>query len=123
MIAYPEAGAVLDDRNMLVWGLAADGWGVAEVDASLDGGTTWHAALLGDDARAMLASLGVPDVPPPDQLPTGMDVWAIQLEATNFHLAIRSRATDLAGNIEPLRAPVRVIIDHVSYWLPLMLEQ
>ncbi|MCB0202246.1 MAG: hypothetical protein KDI03_19430, partial [Anaerolineae bacterium] len=123
MIAYPESGTVLDDRNVLVWGLAADGWSVAQVDVSLDGGTTWNAAQFGAAARDLLASLGVPDVPPPDQLPAGMDVWAIQIEATSFHLAIRSRATDLAGNQESLNPPVRVLIDHVKYWLPLVLEQ
>ena len=51
MIAYPEAGAVLDDRNVLVWGLAADGWSVAQVDVSLDGGTTWNAAQFGAAAN------------------------------------------------------------------------
>ncbi len=122
MIAYPEPGAVLNDRQVLVWGLAADGWGVGQVDVSLDGGTTWDAALLGQAARDLLASLGVPDVPPPDQLPAGMNVWAIQLEAQSFHLAIRSRATDLAGNVEPLQPPVRVIIEHLKYWLPLVQE-
>ena len=122
MIVYPETGAVLDGRDMLVWGLAADGWGVERVDVSLDGGTTWDAAMLGQAARDLLASLGVPDVPPPDQLPAGMNVWAIQLEAQSFHLAIRSRATDLAGNVESLQPPVRVIIEHQKYWLPLVKE-
>ena len=115
-IVYPEQGALLDDRFVLVWGLAADGWGVDRVDVSLDGGMTWDAALLGDAARDLLDSLGVPGVPPDDV------VWAIQLEAASFHLAIRSRATDLAGNSEPLRAPVRATVAHVSYWLPLIRE-
>ncbi|MCB0245710.1 MAG: hypothetical protein KDI12_20020, partial [Anaerolineae bacterium] len=115
-IVYPEQGATLDDRFVLVWGLAADGWGVSRVDVSLDGGGTWDAALLGDDARDLLADLGVPNVPP------GGLIWAIQREATSFHLAIRSRATDLAGNTEPLQPPVRVIIQHQRYWLPLVKE-
>ncbi|MCO5246780.1 MAG: hypothetical protein M9927_23670, partial [Anaerolineae bacterium] len=89
---------------------------VSRVDVSLDGGGTWDAALLGDDARDLLADLGVPNVPP-DGL-----IWAIQREATSFHLAIRSRATDLAGNTEPLQPPVRVTIQHQRYWLPLVKE-
>ena len=116
-IVYPEQGATLDDRFVLVWGLAADGWGVSRVDVSLDGGGTWDAALLGDDARDLLADLGVPNVPPDG------DIWAIQREAASFHLAIRSRATDPAGNTEPLQPPVRVTVEHVKYWLPLVKEQ
>ncbi|MEZ4768657.1 MAG: Ig-like domain-containing protein [Caldilineales bacterium] len=116
-IVYPQQGALLDDRTVLVWGLADDGWAVDRADVSLDGGTTWDAALLGDAARDLLDGLGVPAVPPDDH------VWAVQLEANSFHLAIRSRAADPAGNTEPLRAPVRATVEHVRYWLPLMLEQ
>jgi hypothetical protein len=123
VIAYPEAGTVLNDRQVLIWGLAGDGWGVAQVDVSLDGGASWNPALVGDSARDLLASLGVPDVPPPDELPDGVEVWALQIEAHAYSLAIRSRATDLAGNEEPLQSPVRVTIAHWKYWLPLVSQQ
>jgi hypothetical protein len=116
-ISYPEAGAVLESRQVLVWGVASDGWGVAQVEVSLDGGTSWEPALLGQEARDLLASLGVPDVP------LGDDVWAAMLEAHAYNLAIRSRATDLAGNVEPVGVPVRVTIQHQTYWLPLVRRQ
>jgi hypothetical protein len=120
IIVSPEPGVVLDGNQVLVWGLASDGWGLAQVEASLDGGQRWQPALLGEQARVLLDTLGVTDVPPPDQLPPGTDVWAALIQATAFDLAIRSRATDLAGNVETPGVPVRITRSHFRYWLPLV---
>jgi hypothetical protein len=37
-------------------------------------------------------------------------------------MAIRSRASDLAGNVEGLRAPVRVTLVTHRIWLPLIFK-
>jgi hypothetical protein len=121
-ILYPEAGAVLGGPEVLVFGLASDGWGVAGVEVSLDGGQRWQAAVLGAEAQELLASVGVSEVPLRAQLPPGTEVWAAVVEARGFNLAIRSRATDLAGNVERVRAPVRVTLSHLQYWLPLVIH-
>ncbi|MCP4168745.1 MAG: hypothetical protein GY759_23000, partial [Chloroflexi bacterium] len=82
----------------------------------------WQTALLGDEARSLLQSLDVPDVPEQDQLPEGAEVWAVQLPMQNSKLAIRSRAIDQAGNREGLRTPVRVTQTPLRILLPLILQ-
>ncbi|MCP4129021.1 MAG: hypothetical protein GY753_18470 [Gammaproteobacteria bacterium] len=121
-ILSPETGDTVTGQQQLVWGLAQDGWGLASVDVSLDGGDNWQTALLGDEARSLLQSLDVPDVPEQDQLPEGAEVWAVQLPIQNSKLVIRSRATDQAGNREGLRTPVRVIQAPLRILLPLILQ-
>ena len=121
-IVYPQPGGIVDANRVLVWGLAADGWGVAQVDVSIDGGRTWTPALLGEDAMTMLASAGVSGVVPDDQLPAGTQNWTISLPNPGTDLAIRSRATDLAGNVEPLKAPVRVTVASQRIMLPFILR-
>ncbi|MCP4128398.1 MAG: hypothetical protein GY753_15255, partial [Gammaproteobacteria bacterium] len=123
-ILSPETGDTVTGQQQLVWGLAQDGWGLASVDVSLDGGANWQTALLGDEARSLLQSLDVPDVPEQDQLPEGAEVWgwAVQLPGRSPNLAIRSRATDLSGNVEGLRTPVRVTQAPLRILLPLILQ-
>ena len=128
VIDEPVAGAtVRDGGRLLIWGHVHDGWGIAQVGVSIDGGLTWHEAKLGAEAVRLLArGSAAPESGPTGQagpnalyLPTlskhskinpGMQ-WAIQIEAPFGHLALRSRAIDRAGNAEALGLPVR--IDHV----------
>ncbi|MCP4166217.1 MAG: hypothetical protein GY759_10030, partial [Chloroflexi bacterium] len=119
-IVSPEPGTVFSADPLLVWGLTSDGWGVAQVEVSSAAGRPWHIALLGDDARALLE--GVPGVPPADELPESTDIWAVELPIRDLNLAIRSRATDHAGNVEPLSAAVRVSQAPIQIMLPLILQ-
>jgi hypothetical protein len=121
-IVQPKAGALVGGGQILVWGLASDGWGVSGVEVSLDGGRNWQPALLGDAARSLLDSREVSGVPPVDELPVGSEVWSLELAIPGFDMAIRSRATDLAGNVEGLRAPVRVTLAAHRIWLPLIFK-
>jgi hypothetical protein len=121
-IVQPKPAALVSGGHILVWGLASDGWGLAQVEVSLDGGRNWQPALLGDAARSLLDSRGVSGVPPADELPAGSEVWALELAVAGFDVAIRSRATDLAGNVEGLRAPVRVTLVAHRIWLPLIFK-
>jgi hypothetical protein len=122
-IEEPQAGTeIVGGPKLLIWGHAADGWGIETVEVSIDGGRTWHNALLGADAGRLLGA-DWPDPVPAEQpgpnaifLPTVQKhstltpgtLWAIELAAPWGDLALRSRATDWAGNVEPLGLPVRI---------------
>ncbi|MCP4212939.1 MAG: hypothetical protein GY764_15885 [Halieaceae bacterium] len=120
ILSHGEADTIHGD-HILIWGIAQDGWGVAAVDVSVDGGNSWESALLGEDAQALLAAHGV-DLPPADQLPDGAVLWAMERPVTANTLALRSRATDLAGNVEPLTPPLRVHQALIRILLPLILQ-
>ncbi len=119
-IVEPKPGALVGGGQILVWGLASDGWGLAQVEVSLDGGRNWQPALLGDAARSLLDSRGVGGVLPADELPAGSEVWAVELAVLEIDMDIRSRATDLAGNVEGLRAPLRVFLLAQRIFVPLI---
>jgi hypothetical protein len=119
-IVQPQEGALVADAQILVWGLASDGWGVSGVEVSLDGGGTWQPALLGDRTRTLLDSRGVGGVPPADELPAGSEVWAVEPAVTGYDMDIHSRASDLAGNVEAVRAPLRVFQLTQRIFVPLI---
>jgi hypothetical protein len=119
-IVEPKSGALLGDGQILVWGLASDGWGLAGVEVSLDGGRSWQPAQVGDEARSLLDSRGVSEVPPADELPAGSEVWAVEPAVPGYDMDIRSRASDLAGNVEGLRAPLRVFLLAQRIFVPLI---
>ncbi|MCP4212938.1 MAG: hypothetical protein GY764_15880 [Halieaceae bacterium] len=120
-IQEPTHGAVFTGDKILVWGFAQDGWGLAQVEVRLAANRPWQPALLGDEARSLLQSKGVV-VPPPEDLPAGATVWAAHFSVHDAELAIRSRATDLAGNVEPLTPPLRVHQAPIRILLPLILQ-
>ena len=111
-ISYPNAGQSVPEAclklpagNILIWGTARDGWSLSGVGVSVDGGQTWTDALTGPAAAALLARV----------LCTGAaaekgdsTLWAASVPASAGELALRSRAVDAAGNVEALKAPVRV---------------
>jgi hypothetical protein len=128
-IERPLAGSTVAGEEVTLWGYADDGWGVSRVEVSLDGGQTWQPALLGAAASALVnvpvpAPRGTPDTSARGStklyLPlvhsgraeNGTVLWALKVRAPYGNLALRSRAVDLAGNLESLRAPVRV--QHVA---------
>jgi hypothetical protein len=124
-IAYPEPGAsvpeaclTLPDGQVLLWGSVTDGMATETVQASVDGGQTWQAALRGADAAALLARTLCDSAKAAaldnDQSLTRL--WAITLPAPYGELALRSRAVDTAGNVEALKAPRRV--QHVRHERP-----
>ncbi|MCP4165500.1 MAG: hypothetical protein GY759_06355, partial [Chloroflexi bacterium] len=67
-------------------------------------------------------SLGVSDVPPAAELPEDTEIWAVTSPVHGENLAIRSRATDLAGNVEPLKSPVRASQAQKRILLPLIFQ-
>ncbi|MCP4167502.1 MAG: hypothetical protein GY759_16655 [Chloroflexi bacterium] len=121
-IAYPQPGGAYGGHQILVWGLASDGWGLEQVEVSLDGGRTWSTAMLADQARSLLENQNVADVLTHGQLPEGATIWATLLESDANKLVIRSRATDLAGNVETLRTPVRVTQSAQFIYIPLVTQ-
>jgi hypothetical protein len=126
VIEAPQAGATVAGAEVLVWGWADDGWGVERVEVSLNGGATWQAAKLGAEAAALVGRPAPPPVGPPaaplqhgpvvlylpwlasPRAEKGSVLWALKVAAPPGELMIRSRAVDRAGNVEPLRPPVRV---------------
>lgn len=111
-IAYPSAGGVVPEAcltlpagHILMWGTARDGWSLAGVQASVDGGQTWTAALTGPEAAAFLARVLCAGAIAEKGEAT---LWAASLPAPAGELALRSRAVDRAGNAESLKPPLRV---------------
>lgn len=89
VIGAPAPGAVLTKGRHEVKGVAfsGGGHGIAQVEVSLDGGTSWKRAALERGGRY------------------GFTVFALPFEAKPGRLAIRARATDTAGATQPA-APV-----------------
>jgi DMSO/TMAO reductase YedYZ molybdopterin-dependent catalytic subunit len=87
---FPSGGRLVDPGSHVLRGRAWSGWAPIErVEVSSDGGTTWEAATLGDPVSAFA---WVP--------------WTFTWEAAEpgkFELC--SRATDAAGNTQPLEQP------------------
>jgi DMSO/TMAO reductase YedYZ molybdopterin-dependent catalytic subunit len=80
---------LLDAGRQVLTGRAWSGWGpVVRVEVSLDGGATWDDAQLDDplDERAWRG-------------------WSYAWEAAPGAYVISSRATDAAGNAQPLEPP------------------
>ncbi len=114
-IVYPRPGATvpsacqgLGPDQLLVWGYATDGWGVAEAQVSVDGGQTWADAQTGAAAAALLAGALCPDTAKADATRADGTLWAAKVSAPRGAVALRSRTIDKAGNVEPLKSPVRV---------------
>ncbi|MFN8474385.1 MAG: hypothetical protein U0822_19485 [Anaerolineae bacterium] len=107
--SVPEACLTLPAGNILMWGTAKDGWSLAGVQASMDGGRTWTDALVGPGAAALLARVLCSGAVAEKGDST---LWAASLAAPAGELALRSRAVDAAGNVEALKSPVRV--QHVA---------
>ncbi len=126
-IVSPQAGATLPvvgsrvlPGEMLAWGYAVDGWGVADVEVSVDGAQTWHAAATGRAAAELLRQAGKAA-----EASAVAELWAIVLPTTVGEVTVRSRAIDLAGNVEGMKAPLRVTQTHeppMRLWLPLILR-
>jgi hypothetical protein len=113
-IVYPQAGATIPETclnipqgNILMWGTANDGWGFGATQVSVDGGRTWQVAVLGTAAAQLLAQ-ALCDVGGKTDAQTSSQLWAVILPAPYGEIALRSRAIDRAGNVEALKAPVRV---------------
>jgi len=122
-IEYPQAGAeVPAGAPLLVWGDAADGWGVDRVELSADGGRTWQRASLGAEAERLL---GIRRAPPDSVESSGPNavylpvvrngeplvpntLWAVEIVVPEGDLVLRSRATDRSGNTEPPGLPLRI---------------
>jgi len=88
VIAWPAEGAVLPRKEHTLFGFAWSGNGVVErVDVSTDGCATWRAARL---ARGG---------------PLGWTRWELDwTPAQSGTVRIASRATDSAGNVQPVQA-------------------
>ncbi|MFN8474925.1 MAG: Ig-like domain-containing protein [Anaerolineae bacterium] len=125
-IVSPQPGATLPlpDQNvlpgeMLAWGYALDGWGVTAVEVSVDGGQAWHRAEIGQAAAELLGHYGKAA-----QAGTAAQLWAIVLPTPVGDVMVNSRAIDRAGNVEGMKAPVRVTQTHeppMRLWLPLII--
>jgi hypothetical protein len=102
---------------LLVWGVATDGHVLDRLEVSLDGAQTWQPAELAPPAAPDAAARSQA------QLEDGV-IWHLNVPLTGGQsLVIYSRATDLAGNVERLGAPVRVnVLDGAArkIWLPLV---
>ncbi|MFN8485853.1 MAG: hypothetical protein U0768_22660 [Anaerolineae bacterium] len=114
-IVYPRPGATvpqacqgLPPDQLLAWGYATDGWGVAQAQVSVDGGQTWADAQTGAAAAALLAGALCPDTAKADSTGAAGTLWAAKVAAPRGAVALRSRAIDRAGNVEALKSPVRV---------------
>ena len=120
VIASPEPGAVVNPPDLLIWGVATDGYGLSMVEVSLDGAQTWQPAELMTAASMKSGTL-------PESLPDDAVLWQLTLPVAGGHaLVIYSRATDQAGNVQRLGAPVRVTAatggGH-NIWMPLINRQ
>ncbi|MFN8474388.1 MAG: Ig-like domain-containing protein [Anaerolineae bacterium] len=114
-IVYPRPGMTVPETcqgaaadQLLVWGYATDGWGIAQAQVSVDGGQKWTDAKTGAAAAALLAGALCPDAAKADAAGATGTLWAATVTAPRGAVALRSRAIDKAGNVEPLKAPVRV---------------
>ena len=120
VIASPEPGAVVSPPDLRIWGVATDGYGLDKVEVSLDGARTWQPAEL-------MAAAAEGDALLPRAVVDDGVIWQLTLPvAGGESLIIYSRATDLAGNVQRLGAPVRVTVmagDMRKIWLPLVNRQ
>ena len=94
-ITSPTAGATLQDNSAVsVTGTATDAGGgvISEVDVSTDGGATWHAATIANDAQTVNWSYD----------------WVDRNSPTT---TMMSRAIDDSGNIETPSAGVKVNVN------------
>jgi hypothetical protein len=116
-ITVPEPGSVVFPPELVIQGLAYDGYGLSSVEVSLDGGLTWQPAeLVRDPAAAGLA------------LTEDAVTWYNRVplpDPGDGDLIIHSRAIDLAGNLEAVGTPVRVQVqtDVRRVWLPLVIRE
>jgi len=111
--SYPLAGASVPETclaipagSILMWGTMSDGGGFGSEQVSVDGGQTWQNAQIGQAAATLLAQSLCQGAALADQKSTTL--WAAVLLAPYGEIALRSRAVDRAGNVEALKAPVRV---------------
>jgi len=98
-ITSPSNGAIISGSTVLQ-GTADDGSGIRQVEVSTDGGDTWHAA-------------------------TGTTNWSYiwQPETTGSY-TLKSRATDIYGNVELAGEGVQVTVSDVAYeiYLPIVMR-
>lgn len=87
-ITSPSDGAVVVGTTIEVQGTAADRFGVAKVDLSFDGGSTWVPAAG-----------------------TGVFSYSFPVTQSGSYV-IKSRATDLAGNVEAPGSGISVAVDY-----------
>ena len=115
IIAAPENGDLVGPGLTLVWGIAQDGWGIDEVQVSVNGGV-WQTAAIGDDARALVNAAGrQPGVP------ENAVLWAlmVSLPVQPGPAVIQARSTDWAGNVESPAQKVRAGSAASRIWLPM----
>ncbi len=117
VIASPEPSAVVSPPDLLIWGVASDGLGLSTVEVSLDGAQTWQPAEL-----VMAATMDDDTLRKP--LPDDTVLWNLMVPVSSGqNLIIYARATDLAGNVQRLGAPVRVTVAADAerrIWMPLV---
>ncbi len=116
----PQAGQNVLPGEMLAWGYATDGWGVSGVEVSVDGGVTWHTAEIGQAAAEMLGRYGKAQ-----QGSAVAELWAIVLPTPVGEVMVSSRAIDRAGNVEGMKAPLRITQTHeppMRLWLPIIIR-
>ncbi|MFN8475367.1 MAG: Ig-like domain-containing protein [Anaerolineae bacterium] len=117
----PQQGQDVLPGEMLAWGYAVDGWAVSGVDVSVDGAQTWHRAELGQAAAELLARYGKAQ-----EKVAEAELWAIVLPTPLGDVMVNSRAIDRAGNVEVMKAPVRVTQTHaapIHLWLPFIFRR
>lgn len=86
LIAAPADGAALESGLHRIQGIAWSGAGaIASVEVSTDGGTSWRGAALGAPAST-----------------TAPTPWSIDWQAGAGRHTVIARATDAAGNTQPL---------------------
>lgn len=87
IVLLPRGGDTVSSFPALITGTATDNVGLRLVEVSTDGGTTWQPA-------------------------GGTSQWRYQwMGATNGNHTIRTRATDLAGNVESARPGIQVTVN------------
>jgi hypothetical protein len=131
-IQVPTAATLVTGDSLLVWGYAVDGVAVESVSVSADGGGSWHPALLGAEAVALIDGLPQPGRGPfRAYLPFAslgegdgrwVGLWALRVPLPAGPVALRSRAVDEAGNVERLAPPLRLLRGGERWppraWLP-----
>ncbi|MFN8475368.1 MAG: hypothetical protein U0822_24505 [Anaerolineae bacterium] len=117
----PEAGQSVLPGEMLAWGYATDGWGISGVEVSVDGGATWNKAEIGQAAAELLGHYGKAQ-----EVGAVAELWAIVLPTEVGEVLVNSRAIDRAGNVETVKAPVRITQTHeppLRLWLPTIINK
>ncbi|MFN8482269.1 MAG: Ig-like domain-containing protein [Anaerolineae bacterium] len=116
----PEPGQTVLPGEMLAWGYAMDGWGISSVELSVDGGLTWHTAATGQAAAELVGRYGKAAA-----ASATAELWAIVLPTPVGDVMVNSRASDCAGNVEGMKAPVRITQTHeppMRLWFPLIVH-